>query len=44
MPSDFLISFNRKHFPDEDVPIYSKKMFYKLVEEINKSRRVEGDD
>jgi hypothetical protein len=36
MPSDFLISFHQKHFAGTDVPLYSKQVFYKLLEEINK--------
>jgi hypothetical protein len=36
MPNDFLISFHKKHFAGTDVPIYSKQVFYKLLEEINK--------
>ena len=37
MPSDYLIGFHQKHFSGTDVPVYSKEVFYKLVEEINKN-------
>ena len=36
MPSDFLISFHQKHFAGTDIPVYSKTVFYKLLEEIDK--------
>lgn len=36
MPSDFLIQFHKRHFPEGNVPIYSKEVFYRLVDEINR--------
>jgi len=36
MPSDFLIQFHKHHFPEGNVQIYSKEIFYKLLEENNK--------
>jgi len=36
MPSDFLTQFHKEHFPDGKVPIYSKNVFYKLLEELRK--------
>ena len=44
MPCDFLINFHQKHFAGTDVPIYSKQVFYKLLEEINKIGSGEDDD
>jgi len=39
-PSDFLINFHKQHFTD-DIPIYSKEVFYKLLEEMDKNFRKE---
>jgi len=35
-PSNFLTNFHKTHFPDGDVPIFSKQVFYKLLEELKK--------
>lgn len=36
MASEFLTNFYEKHFGNETlVPLYSKKVFYKLLEEMN---------
>jgi len=39
MPSDFLISFHKEHFLESDVPIYSKEVFYKLMEKVNNDNK-----
>jgi hypothetical protein len=44
MSSDFLISFHQKHFAGTDVPLYSKQVFYKLLEEINKIKEVDKNE
>ena len=44
MPSKFLIGFHQKHFAGTDVPIYSKEVFYKLLEEINKIKEVDKNE
>ena len=36
----FLINFYKKHFSGTNIPIYSKEVLYKLIEEIHK---VEGE-
>ncbi len=36
MPSEFLVQFHKKRFPNGDVPLYSKDTFYALVDEVNR--------
>jgi len=36
-PSNFLIKFHREHFPNGDVSLYSKEVFYKLLEKLGSS-------
>lgn len=36
MSSDFLIRFHQEHFAGTDAKIYSKEVFYKLLEELSK--------
>ena len=35
MPSDSLVEFHKRRFPNGDVQLYSKETFYALVNEIN---------
>ena len=45
MPSDFLIEFHKTHFPEGNVKIYSKEVFYKLLEvnnRIGEENRIES--
>ena len=44
MPSNFLINFHQKYFAGTEVPIYSKQVFYKLLEEIKKNSTGEKND
>ena len=39
MPSDFLVKFYQNNFPDKQVSIYSKKVFYKLLTEIDEANK-----
>ena len=36
MPSDFLVNFHHEYFPDGDISLYSKEIFYKLLAELQK--------
>ncbi len=36
MSSEFLVEFHKQHFADTSLPIYSKEMFYALLEELKK--------
>ncbi len=44
MPSDFLIFFHQKYFAGTEIPVYSKQVFYKLLEEINKIDRCDKNE
>jgi len=43
MTNNFLINFHKKYF-DESIPIYSKEVFYKILEEIEKLREGKKHD
>jgi hypothetical protein len=44
MPSDFLVGFHQKNFASSDVPVYSKQVFYKLLEEINNFKEIDESE
>jgi hypothetical protein len=41
-PNEALIRFHRKFFSGTDVPIQSERVFYHLLEEVNKTKQ--GND
>lgn len=43
MPSDFLLDFHRQHFAGASVLVYSKQVFYALLDALEKLRRREDD-